>query len=126
MLSIFPDLLTYGFFAPLLLRLGVGVYFILASLLHFRKAQKETTLPSFWFIALGIGELCIGALFIVGLWTQVAALLGALYSLKMSVFKQSYFKDLVPHTHLVYMFVGIISLSLLLIGAGAFALDLPF
>lgn len=126
MLSVFPELLTYGFFAPMLLRQMVGLYMIGVGIVHFERAKEKRTLPVFWFWSLGVGELIVGALLIVGVWTQLAAIAAALYSIKMLAFRNSRFSELVLNDHFVYIFTLAISLSLLITGAGAFAIDLPF
>lgn len=77
-------------------------------------------------MALGVGELCLGLLFVVGLWTQVVALLSLVYGLKMLFFKKGYFSGLVLDSRSLYLFIVVISLCILVLGAGIWAIDLPF
>ena len=131
MLNIFP----IQFLAPLayaLLRVCVGLIFIYLGRSHIR--ERETlkhifTLPLFpfglfftWYIA--IAELIIGALFILGLFTQVAALLSILYCLKLIVLRNHFSHPLIPKGAFL-MLILVSSLSLFITGAGIFAFDLP-
>lgn len=131
MLNPFPDLLVYGYFAPTLIRVAVAlVFFYIASVqftrlhelsqIHFPIVGRGT-----WFIWLSIiAHALIGALFFFGYYTQVAAILGALGGIKGLVWAKKY-PRVFPLCRLDYAFVLVICLSLLLSGAGAYALDLP-
>src|SRR3989344_279576 len=104
MLNPFPELLMYSLLGPFILRVVVGLIFIDLGFLKFRS-EKERWLASFETLRLRPADLLLpiyallqivgGALLVIGLWTQVAAL------------------------------IFIISLSLLLTGAGTYAIDIP-
>ena len=133
MLSIFPSLLIFGIFAPFILRVAVGVYLFYTGWRHFGGEQESITKeiarkvgpyakPVALFTALV--EIVVGLSLIAGFLTQVAALIGMVYALKMIWFK----KDcpvLVKHERVFYVILFVILLSLLLTGAGAPAVDLP-
>ena len=136
MLNIFPDLLTYSFFAPTLLRVAAaGVMFALAyKYYRTRGALAHARFPVigvagawvvWWIIAL-TGAL--GAALLVGYYTQIAALVGLAGGLKYTVYRKFY-PDLVsvrfPLSQGTLVLFCVICLSLLLTGAGALALDLP-
>ncbi len=131
MLNIFP----IQFLAPLaytILRVCIGLIFLYLGRSHIknRSILKDVfTLPIFpfglfftWYIALA--EIIIGVLFILGLFTQVAALLAILYALKLIVLYKRFSHPLVP-TRPVLLLLFAASLSLFITGAGAFAFDLP-
>ena len=133
MLSIFPSLLTFGIFAPFLLRLSAGIFFFYAGYQHFGKEQEglvgELTQKFSSFakpisVTLAIVEIVIGLFLIAGFLTQVAALLGAIFMLKLLWFKKSC-PCLARHEKTVYVLLFVICISLLLTGAGAPAVDLP-
>ncbi len=69
-------------------------------------------------------EALIGTLFILGLATQIAALLSILLSLKLMYLSPRLFSPHVP-PRLFWVLVCGISLSLFITGAGVFAFDLP-
>jgi uncharacterized membrane protein YphA (DoxX/SURF4 family) len=118
MLSIFPTLLAYENIAPFLLRLTLGVIFIYWSYgkLKTRTNSKEV----FW----GSLELGIGVLFIVGFLTQLVASISALmlvFHLIEKIKQKALFSNGINY----YFILFVISLSILITGAGSFAFDLP-
>ncbi|KKW21704.1 MAG: hypothetical protein A2W52_00290 [Candidatus Taylorbacteria bacterium RIFCSPHIGHO2_02_49_25] len=133
MLNPFPDLLTFGFFAPLLLRLALGVVFLdfgrhtltkgraqhgaLFEALGLKQGTRYTT-------TLGTFEIAIAIMFIAGLYTQIAALLAFVLSVTAYYLKGKHGAHIEHRRHLFFL-TAVISLSLLLTGAGAVALDLP-
>jgi hypothetical protein len=131
MLNPFPDLLNFSFFAPTLLRIGVALVFLYGAYVqHARLGElSQLRLPlglrGAWIIWLSIiAHGVIGVMLLVGYYTQVAALLAMLGGIKGVVYAKKY-PRLFPLCRLEYAFVILISLALLLTGAGAFAYDLP-
>jgi len=133
MLSVFPTLLAFGIFAPLLLRVAVGVFlFLLGSKTvgtHRVRGQEEVgrsfgSLGRFSVFIGGAVEVAIGLAFIAGFLTQVAALLGFIIALKLLFFRKKW-PAIAPHERATYIFVALISLSLLVLGPGIFAVDMP-
>ena len=143
MLNPFPDLLVLGFFAPLILRVSVGLLFLWMSYEHIFKRRKAITesvqanLPGPSFLkphfgtltpymiwAIGAVELVVGVALTVGYLTQVASLLGIVLVLKKLYFKKHY-SDIALLSVPTYLLLLAIFLSLLLTGAGALAFDLP-
>lgn len=133
MLSIFPNLLDLSFFAPLLLRVAAGLIFLVGgyvALFVRRKSVIEcinVQIPGtgkFLAPLEGIVGLVGGALLVVGAWTQLAAIALALLSLSSFIMKLRGAKALTESVTF-YFLMFVISLSLLLTGAGAFAFDLP-
>lgn len=131
MLSIFPSLLVYGLAAPLLLRLAAGILFLVwatgcfgsgkhairARLEEWGLPGKETT------VVLGLIQIAVGALLVVGLYTQIAALLATLLAIKFAFLSRK--EPFGSASMVVYILVAIISFSLALTGPGFFAFDLP-
>jgi uncharacterized membrane protein YphA (DoxX/SURF4 family) len=133
MLSIFPSLLIFGILAPFILRIVVGVYFLHAGYQDLGKEREKTveelaqSLGTFAKPALifgGIFEIVIGLSLITGFLTQLMALFGMIYVLKFLSLKKQY-PSLIKHERVFYVMVFVILFSLLLTGAGAFAIDLP-
>jgi len=133
MLSIFPSLLIFGIFAPFILRVAVGVYLFYTGFGHLREERESVTVElsdrfgtfsKSLVIIGGLFEVVIGLSLIAGFLTQVMALLGSLYMIKLLVFKNNY-PTWIKHEKIFYVMVLVILLSLLLTGAGAPAVDLP-
>ncbi len=141
----FPFLLDFAIFAPLLLRLALG-FFILAlgfssraknAVIEETKVikdinnQTETTVTtSVASSALSFGEIAYRFLFIVagfsliiGFYVQIGALIVALL-IFVSIFdKKARLSEEIGMAELVLLLV--IALSLITLGAGPYAIDLP-
>jgi uncharacterized membrane protein YphA (DoxX/SURF4 family) len=131
MLNPFPDLLVLGFFAPTLVRVAVAAVFIYAGISHWKQREAIGRMR---FPIIGSGEwvawgsilfhLGVGAALLFGYYTQIAALLGLIGSLKALAFRSHY-----PHVFIynraTYVLLAAVCLSLMLSGAGALAFDLP-
>lgn len=133
MLSVFPDLLAFGLFAPLLLRVALGLAFVRFGWhkVGRGRAEKAAFFDSLgWkpgaYFAFGFGalELAVGTFLLIGLYTQVAALAAALVSLGALVLKKKPSQGITSSRGFLGL-LFIIALSLLVLGAGFFAFDLP-
>ncbi len=133
MLNPFPDLLVYSLLAPFILRIVVGLIFVNLGILAFKNEKKRwvtslSTLqipkPEVAVKILGAIEMIGGFMLLVGAYTQIAALV-----LGLLTFAEAYveYKDptILKRNFVFYSLVLAILLSLLLSGAGAFAIDLP-
>ncbi len=113
-LSAFPQLLTYGLLAPLLLRVSVAAYILFVAKIKYTKSQK--------FISALFAIL--GLLLFVGLYTQIAA------GLAIVLLCADFYGNLKRHgvtleQKMIFTFVMVILLSLLFVGPGFLAFDLP-
>jgi uncharacterized membrane protein YphA (DoxX/SURF4 family) len=129
MLNIFP----IQFLAPLayfFLRICVGIIFLSLGAQHLRNKNRNTlnmVSPSrnaVLFISTGIVELVTGFLFILGAYTQIAAL-SALLITSVHILRPNLlgYSGVPPRMFFVLLFF--VALSLFITGAGVFAFDLP-
>lgn len=131
MLNPFP-IQFLALLAHLLLRVIAGAVLLILGVRHFRKRESlypVLTLPLFPFGKITTTffifyELLIGTLFILGLQTQIAALLLMAMSVKMFFLRKHFSHPAVPG-RLFYLLLFAISCSLFITGAGALAFDLP-
>jgi putative oxidoreductase len=133
MLNIFPDLLNYALLGPLILRVAIGLIFLELGALKF-KSEKQRWMASFetlgirpadFFVVLyGLLQIIGGALLIIGLWTQVAALAFVIFT-GIELYIEWKAREILKRDFVFYTLLFVISISILLTGAGAFALDLP-
>ena len=132
MLNVFPQLLVFNFFAPALLRIvAAGTFFYLAFF-HFSNRKAVTQELSLFPHAaantmagiFALVECAVAVLLLLGLWTQIAALIGFIICLKI-VFIRKGLHHISPLSHLSYLLLATICLSLLCTGAGAIAFDIP-
>lgn len=133
MLNPFPNLLNYGIFAPLLLRLIIGILFITYGIYKFRSDREKTCSffdlvrvghSGFLTNALGVVEIIAGVAMILGFATQIIAVITGTISFVSFLIKEKHPEDL-SQPKIVYGLICIISISLLLLGAGIPAIDLP-
>ncbi|MES2007191.1 MAG: DoxX family membrane protein [Patescibacteria group bacterium] len=132
MLTTFPSLLMYGFFVPMMLRITVAIIFGYLAIQHFTH-KKAVSAEIKWVShemavwatgLLILAELALGILLFVGAFTQIAALLASLGFLKMAVLHKK-MPNYAPLSRLSYVLLFVISMTLLISGAGIFAFDLP-
>lgn len=133
MLNPFPSLLVYSLLSPFILRVVAGLIFFDLGILLFR-GEKERWVLSLKSLGikntdisikiLGAIEIVGGILLMIGMYTQVAALVLALLT-----FTECYIEYREPtvlkRSLVFYVLLFSITLSLVLSGAGAFAVDLP-
>lgn len=117
MLSLFPTLLDWNWYVPLFFRLFLGYYFLSLGL-HMTKRSDEQA----WKI-LGALSSLVGILFIIGIFVQLLGVISSVSALVMySRRKMDQFKG---ESGVFYVLLSLISISLLFLGAGPFAVDLP-
>lgn len=143
MVSIFPQLLDYQFYAPTLLRLGLAAVFIVHGYpkLFSKKmpdgsrrggiAQLATWFSSvgikpstFWAVVVGVVE-CVGGVFlVVGFLVQPVALLLAI-NMVVAIWKVKFKMGFVNGWEFDLVLL-VMTLALAILGPGAYAIDLPF
>lgn len=125
MLNPFPDLLTYSYLiGPLLIRLALGGFFMRASIRHVRlEATGSAKLSEKLVRFLGLVEFVLVLMFFVGFLTQIAALIGAIVC-GFLLYASRHSKVVAPEGKTTCLSLLLVNLSLLFLGAGAFAFDL--
>ena len=132
MLSLFPELFTYQQIAPFVLRLVLAFIFIGSGYSKLFKTRLETVKffestsirpAKFWTILVGSTELISGFLLFLGFLTQAASIsiiiimTGAILKVKI---KQGFWGG-----YEFELLVLVCALSLLVLGPGILAIDLP-
>jgi len=132
MLNPFPELLN-PFLAPLILRVVLGLIFLDLGILKLRS-EKPRWLASFDTLGLRPATLfvplyallqIVGGLFLlVGFWTQMVTLAFVICT-GIELYVEWKAREILKRDMVFYLLVFSISLSLLLTGAGAYAIDIP-
>jgi len=134
MLNPFPYLLSFAAFAPMLIRIVVGLYLLIYAYRLLGRDRVRATeevarviksLAAPWITFLGILEIAAAASLIAGFYTQIGAIVGGLIFLKLSLRAKNY-PALSPKGGSLPFLLSILCLTLLITGAGAFAFDYPF
>lgn len=132
MLSLFPSLLGYQFFAITLIRIAAGFTLLYVSYrFAFERDEIARTqwplvgrIPQ-WLTLFGALVVFAAAVFLlIGLFTQAAAIVGIMIALKDVVFARRYPRTM-PLSTAAAALLFVICFSLLFFGAGAFGFDLP-
>ncbi len=131
MLNPFP-IQFLALLAYLLLRVFVGAILLYLGIRHWqtRHTLKETLVLPWWpfgtttTLVLIIAELVLGTLFILGAYTQYAALITMLICLDFMLFRHRFTHETLP-ARIFYVLLFGCALSLFITGAGALAFDLP-
>jgi uncharacterized membrane protein YphA (DoxX/SURF4 family) len=131
MLSTFPDLFAFMLVAPLILRLVLAFsFFDFGHRKIKNRAAAGTALTAigvkngpFWLMLIAVVEIAVGALFIAGAFTQIAAILSVVI-LFIGILSKGYREavGLENRRHLAVL--AAVALSLLFMGAGFWAVDL--
>lgn len=133
MLNTFPSLLTFSLLAPLILRVVLGLIFINLGYIELTSEKKrwvaffETVRlkPAKMFVVImGLFEVIGGFFLLAGFMTQMTALVFSIIT--FGEFYAEYREEtLLKRDVVFYLLIFAISLSLLLSGAGLFAIDYP-
>lgn len=131
MLSTFPDLFTFMLVSPLILRLVLAFSFFDFG---YKKIKNRaagaaalggmgTKQGAFWLMVLAIIEIAVGALFVAGAFTQIAAIL-AILILAAGILSKGYRSAVLLENRRYLVVLAAVALSLLFMGAGFLAVDL--
>ncbi|MCK4386897.1 MAG: hypothetical protein KAV41_02330 [Candidatus Pacebacteria bacterium] len=119
MLNPLPELLSFGFIAPLILRAVAGAYFLKQAYFELKKRKKKKTET---LLAL-LGALA-GLSLIVGFFAQIASFVLLAVIIAEIILKTK--KRKLKETEIdFYILITAILISILLSGAGFLAIDLP-
>lgn len=117
--SVFPGLLNYPLIGIFILRAALGLAFLKFGLeIFFQKRSVVEKLTA-------VSEIVGGTFLIVGFLTQPSALFTLLITLAAIVSKVMKKNGIFSRPLIFYMFLAAVSISLVLLGPGAFSFDLP-
>src|SRR5262245_31456994 len=126
MLNVFPDLLSFGLIGPFLLRVVLGLVLLDLGYLNFKDERRRWAQilelvhlrpGEFYAKALGTIQIVVGIALIVGIYTQVAALIFSIISLA-EIWIEYREPALLKRNIVFYILMFAISFSLLFTGAG--------
>ena len=133
MLSVFPSLFTYALVVPFVFRIIVGAFFIYLAYATVNKDLKEKSAilenlklkPGlFWLWIIIFIEIVGGVLLIAGLFTQVASLALSILIALNAIARWKNKKGVGFEASSILLLL-VITLSLIFLGPGFYAFDLP-
>jgi uncharacterized membrane protein YphA (DoxX/SURF4 family) len=131
--NLFPELFSYSLLAPLILRIVIGLVFLNLGFLKLGKEKKGwisslsilgVKPAGFFTTLLGLVEIIGGFLLIGGAYTQVAALVLAVISTCELLIEYEE-ESILKRDMVFYLLLTAICASLILSGAGLYAIDVP-
>lgn len=125
MLNTFPQLLVYSFYAPALLRVAVAFALFYLAYHQWRRRGEIAQTRSKFFPAVSIlFNILVGLALFFGYYTQIAAIL-AIVGFAFGLWMNRRHPHIVILPNSTVKILVIICVSILLTGAGAYAMDLP-
>ncbi len=133
MLNLFPELSFLSLLTPTFIRITVGVFFITLgyakfthdkyALIDYIDSINIKNAKSFVQI-LGLTQIVIGVLLFIGMFTQISAIIGSIIAL-VSLFIANKTPKFKARTQVEYLFLFVMTFTLVITGAGFLAVDLP-
>ncbi len=126
MVSVFPSLLAWSEFSPLLIRLTLAAILFFWAKRAFASHNNVDgyNLTQTQAKILAIKESVLAVLLIIGLWTQVAALI-VLIDLVIRIASKIKRKQFLSDGVNYYLIILVLAISLLVTGSGALSFDYP-
>lgn len=130
--SVFPELFFLSPFSAALLRVAAAYAFLYIANDMIRRRSEISAVrfpivgyPSGWMVwTSALITALTAALLAIGLYTQVAALIGMIIAAKHGI-GSLWFPTVMPLSRGTYAFLLVICVSVFVTGAGALAFDLP-
>ncbi len=130
MLNTFPTLLSFALFVPFIFRISIALFLLeLAISLKNKKSftahlsanryPGSKIIPYIFQIGIALSAIFI----LIGLFTQISSLVALYFFIVLGNINKHI--KLVKHSESTFTYASLICFSLLFLGAGVFAFDLP-
>lgn len=125
MYSLFPELFDLSFYVPFLFRIVLGYYIVREGyrLFAIKLDQSRANEQSLFRIIGGL-IFAVGFFLFIGLFVQLVAAIAVALGLVALYLRRSN-SEHAPQTRGFYILATLIALSLILLGPGMFAIDIP-
>ena len=122
MLSLFPELLDWSWYTPLLFRGFIVIYLFAIATTLLRKNDKGDKKLADRLLSALLSILALALLF--GIYVQVIGVIGFSLGMAAFFFRKRYHKEL-KESGWFYILITLTSLSFVFLGAGPYAFDIP-
>lgn len=125
MYSLFPELFDLSFYVPFLFRIVLGYYIVREGyrLFAIKLDQSRANEQSLFRIIGGL-IFAVGFFLFIGIFVQLVAAIAVALGL-VALYLRRTNSDHTPQTRGFYILATLIALSLILLGPGIFAIDIP-
>lgn len=133
MLSVFPEFLSYGLLGVFIIRCTIGLLMFYTGLMTVgpKKAlysskikSKKYPFPKAMPWALGLLEIITGIFLIIGFLTQIMIFVVIYIMINLIIFEKNIGR-IFDYPNVYYILIILVSFSLLFLGPGFWAIDLP-
>ncbi len=126
MLSLFPQFFDWSWYVPFFFRMFLAWYLLAAGyrIAKYRDASEPTEDSAVAWGLMGGIIILPGVAFLVGAWVQIAAIMTFSLAL-LAIWFRKQGRGFTPEGKKFYLLLGLVALSLLFLGPGPFAFDLP-
>lgn len=124
MLSLFPQFFDWSWYVPFFFRMFLAVYALGFGVALIKHQETETTRSNVAWVALGTLVSILGLSFFFGVYTQLSGIIGASLATLAIVLKNKHPMTAIESKKFYFLII-LVSLSLLFLGAGPYAFDIP-
>lgn len=126
MLSLFPDLFDWSFYVPFFFRVFLSLYILGVGYSFFKKSTDpaESSEDKLSWGILGGLFIILASCLLVGVVVQVAGAVAFAVSL-FAIYAKKYNIKEIDESTTFYLLFALLSISLVFLGPGPFAFDLP-
>lgn len=117
MLSVFPELFNYSYLAPFILRVALGLILIRMSYLSITKTSDK------YQKSIDTTQIISSVFIILGFLAQIASLVIIALIITESI--KAYIQKIPIERKALKILIIAVAVSLMLLGPGLFAIDLP-
>lgn len=122
MLSLFPELLDWSWYTPLLFRGFLVIYLFTFAITLLRK--HHTGNEKLADIGFSLFLTLLALIYLLGIYIQVGGAVGFSIAMTALFFRRHHKKEL-KESGWFYLLVALVSLSFVFLGAGPYAFDIP-
>lgn len=126
MLSTFSSLLAFSIIGTTILRITLGIVLLILAwrTLKAAKTLSKHTGTQIFPIAIGMVETVISIFFLIGFYTQIIAITSFVLFIFLALTRR-HFASTAIESRLFYSLLALVSITLIFLGPGLFAIDLP-
>lgn len=127
MLSFFPELYDWSWYVPFFFRIFLAWYFISVGYAFAKQGDDEHSKDRLVWAIWGALLVGVGVSFLIGVFIQFAGVIGFSFGMLAMGVKRfhTFYERYTRESFAFYGLLSLVSLSMVFLGPGPFAVDLP-